>query len=76
MKVLGISEIRANDGTFKAKIVKNPPAVEVLGPLPAEYEKVIPEQRVPDKNKLREDLKAGVIIDGARLVQGERLKIE
>lgn len=76
MQAMGISEIRANDGTFRAKIVKNPPAVEVFGELPAEYEKVIPEQRVPDKVKIRDELKAGVIIEGARLVQGERLKIE
>lgn len=76
MKALGITEIKANDGTFKAKIVKNPPAVEIVGPIPAEYEKVIPEQRVPDKIKLKDELKAGVIIEGATLVQGERLKIE
>jgi hypothetical protein len=76
MKVLGITEIRANDGTFKAKIVKNPPAVELTGPVPAEYERIIPEKREPDRNKIREDLKAGVIIDGAHLVQGDRLKIE
>jgi len=76
MKALGISEIKANDGTFRAKIVKNPPAVEITGPIPAAYEKVIPEQRVPDKVKLRDELKAGVIIEGATLVQGERLKIE
>ena len=76
MKALAITEIKANDGTFRAKIVKNPPAVEITGPIPSEYEKVIPEQRVPDKNKLRDDLKEGVLIEGARLVQGERLKIE
>lgn len=76
MAALGITEIKANDGTFKAKIVKNPPAVEITGAIPAEYEKVIPEQRVPDKMKIKDDLKAGVIIEGARLVQGERLKIE
>lgn len=76
MKALGITEIKANDGTFKAKIVKNPPAVEITGQIPAEYEKVIPEQRVPDKNKIKEDLKAGVIIEGANLVQGERLDIK
>jgi hypothetical protein len=76
MKVLGITEIRANDGTFKAKIVKNPPAVELTGPIPAEYERVIPEKREPDRNKIKDELKAGVIIENARLVQGERLKIE
>jgi hypothetical protein len=76
MKVLDITEIRANDGTFKAKIVKNPPAVEITGPVPAEYERVIPEKREPDRAKLKEDLKEGVIIEGAHLVQGERLKIE
>jgi len=76
MKILGISEIKANDGTFKAKIVKNPPAVEIMGQIPAEYERVIPEKREPDRNKIKDDLKAGVIIEGAHLVQGERLKIE
>jgi hypothetical protein len=76
MKALGITEIKANDGTFKAKIVKNPPAVELTGPVPAEYERVIPEKREPDRNKIKDELKAGVIIENARLVQGERLKIE
>jgi len=76
MKAVGISEIKANDGTFRAKIVKKPLAVEITGPLPPEYERVIPEQRVPDKNKIRDELKAGVLLAGARLVQGERLKIE
>src|SRR3990167_4670918 len=32
MKAVGVTEIKANDGTFKAKIVKNPPSVEILGP--------------------------------------------
>lgn len=76
MQALGISEIKANDGTFRAKIVKNPPAVEITGQVPAEYERVIPEKREPDKNKIKDDLKAGVIIEGAHLVQSERLKIE
>lgn len=76
MRALGITEIKANDGTFKAKIVKNPPAVEISGPVPAEYERVIPEQREPDKAKIKDDLKAGVIIENCKLVQGERLKIE
>lgn len=76
MKMLNISEIKANDGTFKARIVKNPPAVEITGPIPAEYERVIPERREPDRKKLAEELKAGVIIEGAQLVQGERLKLE
>ncbi len=76
MQAVGISEIKATDGTFKAKIVKNPPAVEILGVIPAEYERVIPERREPDKAKIKDDLKAGVIIEGAKLVQGVRLKIE
>lgn len=76
MKALGITEIKANDSTFKAKIVKNPPSVEITGAVPAEYERVIPERREPDKAKIKDDLKAGVIIEGAKLVQGERLKVE
>ncbi len=77
MKATGISEIKALDGTFRAKIVKNPHSVEITGlVVPPEYERVIPEKREPDKGKIKDDLKAGVILDFARLVQGERLKIE
>ena len=76
MKALSITEIKANDGTFKAKIVKNPPKLNITGPVPAEYERVIPEQREPDKVKIKDDLKLGVIIENCALVQGDRLKLE
>ena len=76
MKATGITEIKANDGTFRAKIVKNPPSVHIAGPVPSEYERVIPEKREPDKVKIKDELKAGVIIENCLLVQNERLKLE
>ncbi len=47
--------------------------------LPAEYLReipAVPASTAPDKKKLADDLKAGVIVDGARLVPGVRLAIK
>lgn len=58
---------------------KNPPSVEVLmqDQIPDEYFD-IPEPPPPTLNKKRlaEDLKAGVVIEGARLTQGHSLQIK
>ena len=58
---------------------KNPPAVEVLSQdlIPDEYFD-IPEPPPPtlNKNRLKEDLKAGVVIEGARLTSGSSLQIK
>jgi len=73
MRRVGMAECRA--GTSTLKFVKNPWAVEVedVGRLPDEYLRHKPPE--PDKTKIAEALKAGVQVDGARLVQSERLKI-
>jgi len=60
-------------------IRKNPPSVEVInqGMIPDEYFD-IPEPPPPtlNKNRLKEDLKAGVVIEGARLTSGSSLQIK
>ena len=78
MKRSGISEIKANDGSFTAKIKANPPAVEIAPDviLPSEFTRLIPARTEPDKTKLKDALKEGRAIDGVRLVQGDRLEIK
>jgi len=68
---------KAEAGTFKLAIQKNPPSVFIarLDDVPPEYWRVIPETREPDKRKMLEDLKAGREIPGALLAQGSSLRI-
>jgi hypothetical protein len=64
---------------FVMSVRKNPPAVDVLmaDQIPDEYFD-IPEPLPPvlNKKRLAEDLKAGVVIEGARLTQGNSLQIK
>lgn len=64
---------------FSLSVRKNPQAVEVLmaDQIPDDYYD-IPEPPAPvlNKKKLAEDLKAGVVIEGARLTQGNSLQIK
>jgi len=64
---------------FVLSVRKNPPAVEVLNQnmIPDEYFD-IPEPPAPtlNKNRLKEDLKAGVIVEGAKLTAGQSLSIK
>lgn len=64
---------------FNISLRKSPPAVEVinLDMIPDEYFD-IPEPPPPalNKNRLKEDLKEGVVIDGARLTSGQYLQIK
>jgi len=64
---------------FSISIRKNPPAVEVLNPdaIPAEYLDIPPMPApVLNKNRLKDDLKNGVVVEGARLTQGHSLQIK
>jgi hypothetical protein len=76
MDRVGITEIKANDGSFCAKIKKNPPSVVI------ESEIRLPKQFVksevitkPDKTAIKKALQAGENVPGARLEQGTRLDI-
>lgn len=64
---------------FVLSVRKNPPSAEVLmaDQIPDEYFD-IPEPPPPvlNKKRLSEDLKAGVVIEGARLTQGNSLQIK
>lgn len=62
--------------TSTLTLQKNPARVEVSGPVPGEYERVIPEQREPDKVAIKRALQKGEAIPNCRLVEGdERLVI-
>jgi hypothetical protein len=76
MRRCNLTECKA--GLASLKFVKNPWSVEIDAgaTLPAEYMRQPPTPPpAPDKKLLADELKAGKIIDGARLVQKERLKI-
>lgn len=73
MKQHGIEKIECPECTIS--IQKNPPSAEVYEPkmIPVEYWKH-PEP-VLDKKALLDDLKEGVVVQGARLKQTEGLRI-
>jgi len=78
MEACGITEIAAQDKTFRVRVRQNPEAVELDGSLPdlpAEYmrEKII---REPDKSAILAALKAGKEVPGARLIRRTRLEIK
>ena len=64
---------------FALSLRNSPPAVEVINAdeIPAQYFD-IPEPPAPvlNKNRLKDDLKNGVIVEGARLTQGSYLQIK
>lgn len=64
---------------FVLSVRNNPPAVDVLmqDQIPDEYFD-IPDPLPPalNKKRLAEDLKAGAVIEGARLIQGKSLQIK
>jgi len=68
---------KAEAGTFKLAIQKNPPSVFIarLDDVPPEYWRIIPETREPDKRKMLEDLKAGEKIPGVLLAQTSGLRV-
>lgn len=64
---------------FKISVRDNPPTVIVddQTAIPREYMKQPepPPQQAPDKKKILDDWKQGVVIDGVRIEQGKRLEI-
>jgi hypothetical protein len=79
MEVAGIERIECP--LFRLTLKKNPPAVEVLDAemVPSGYW-VTPEPKPPeariDKTAIKNALKAGIDVPGARLVQGVRLDVQ
>jgi len=75
MRKLGAKKMTA--GTFTMTIQKNPPSAYIYSEaqLPPEFLRIIPEKREPDKKLILEALKAGQNIPGAKVSQGESLKV-
>lgn len=75
MERTGISKIESP--YFSVSIRKNPPRLIVSddSDIPAEYMRVIPERREPDKVSIARALKAGTEINGCRLESTTRLEI-
>ncbi len=64
---------------FKITLKNNPPRVSITDEkvIPAEYMRTPePPPPSPDKKKMLEDLKEGVVIDGAELAFGNRVEIK
>lgn len=79
MKDNGITEIVAHDLTFSAKIRKNPAklVIDDVGKIPSDLYIYPPApEPFPDNAKIKDLLKAGEVIEGARLEQGERLEVK
>jgi hypothetical protein len=80
MQATGISEIKANDGSLTISIRKNPPSVVVddedtLKFAHPEFVKTVTTESL-DKSGISAALKAGQIVEGAHLVQAERVTIK
>ena len=72
LKAIGKTEIKGK--LFTLKIQKNAPSVVIddLNTIPKEYLKVVEEV---DKKRIKEDLKNGLDVQGARLQSSESLRI-
>ncbi|NOV28049.1 hypothetical protein E5S69_31680 [Cupriavidus necator] len=79
MKRTGITEISANDGTFKAKLyIERDASVEIYDEkqIPAQFMTTPkPPEPKPSKAEIGKALKAGTDVPGARIVKRDRLTI-
>lgn len=75
MEAMSKDKIQTPIGTMA--IQNNPPSLVIDDEkaLHAEYITIVPVQYVPNKDKIKADLKAGKDVPGARLVQGRSLRI-
>jgi Gp157 protein len=76
LKRVGMYEIK-DSPYFEIKIKRNPPSIDVYDEeaIPNEY-KVQEIKILVDKKHLKEDLEHGLIVEGARIVQRERVEIK
>lgn len=75
MEMVGTSEIVTD--LYTVKVRRNPPKVEITDELVIhkEYRREVVEYKI-DKKAIAEALKAGVVVDGARLIQTNRLEVK
>jgi hypothetical protein len=80
MALAGITEIKDDTGTFKAKLLKDrDEAVEVFdaAQVPVNYmTDPKPPEPAPDKALIKKALKDGFDVPGARIVKRDRLEIK
>lgn len=79
MAACGITEIKSDDGTFKASLaIGRDESVDVFEPalLPQDYLREIPAKYEPDKTLIKKALKDGFDVPGARLLAKDRLTIK
>lgn len=78
MTACGITEIKADDGTFKASLaIGRDESVEIFEPgmIPQDYMREIPAKAEPDKTLIKRAMKDGFDVPGAKLVKKDRLTI-
>lgn len=79
MTACGITEIKADDGTFKASLsIGRDESVEIFdaAQLPADYMREIPAKSEPDKALIKKAMKDGYDVPGARMVKKDRLTLK
>lgn len=79
MSACGITEIKSNDGTFKAKLdIGRDKSVEIVQPdlVPADYMREIPAKYEPDKTLIKKAIDDGFDVAGARVICKDRLTIK
>ena len=74
----GITEIKARDGTFRARVRDNPESVEIIAPehIPEEYMREVPAKLEPDKALIKDAIKRGETVPGAMVIRTTRLEIK
>ncbi len=79
MQVCGITEIKSDDGTFKASLaIGRDESVDIWdeAQLPMNYLREIPAKTEPDKTLIKRAIKDGFEVPGARLVTKDRLTLK
>ena len=79
MQRTGITEIKALDGTFKAKLYRERDASVVIDSenlIPADYMREIPARFEPDKVLIKKAINDGYEVPGAHIVKKDRLEIK
>lgn len=79
MAACGITEIKANDGTFTAKLFigrDESVVIDDVANIPLDYLREVPATYAPDKALIKKALKDGFTVDGAHIVKNDRLEIK
>lgn len=79
MTACGITEIKSDDGTFKATLsIGRDESVEIFdaAQLPQDYMREIPAESEPDKTLIKKAMKDGFDVPGAKLVKKDRLTLK